>query len=196
MNYLGHAVLSFGNAEVLVGNLIGDHVKGRLALEDYPAGVRKGIELHRSIDEMVDRHPAIARAKLIFREDYRLYAGAIIDTVMDHFLANDPAFFGAESDLEKFTQDVYSKVDGYQELLPPGFAAYYPYMKQRNWLLGYRKLKGIEKSLQGLGRRAKYMPPPDKAYESFVVSYHQLNGCYYDFIGDIAKFAKATVNML
>lgn len=195
MNYLGHAVLSFGNAEVLVGNLIGDHVKGRVALDAYPAGVRKGIELHRRIDEMVDRHPAIARAKLIFREDYRLYAGAIIDTVMDHFLANDPAFFSKETDLEDFTRDVYNKVDAYLDILPEGFAAYYSHMKQHNWLLGYRKLKGIERSLHGLARRAKYMPPPEKAYTSFVVAYHQLNGCYYDFIGDISKFAGAEVRM-
>jgi len=194
MNYLGHAVLSFGNAEVLVGNMIGDHVKGRLPLDGYPVGIRKGIELHRHIDEMVDKHPAIARAKLIFREDYRLYSGAIIDTVMDHFLANDPAFFSTEAHLENFTMDVYRKMDNYRELLPPGFATYYPHMKQHNWLLGYRKLKGIEKSLQGLARRAKYMPPPDRAYASFVVAYHQLNGCYYDFIGDIVKFAKAAVD--
>ena len=191
MNYLGHAVLSFGDPEVLVGNLFGDHVKGRLALDAYPAGIRKGIELHRHIDEMVDKHPAIARAKLVFREDYRLYAGAIIDTVMDHFLANDPAFFTTEDDLAEFTRDVYEKADRLTAFFPPGFAAYYPYMKQHNWLFNYRKLKGIERSLQGLERRAKYMPPADRAFASFVVAYHQLNGCYYDFIGDIVKFARS-----
>lgn len=194
MNYLGHAVLSFSDPEVLVGNLIGDHVKGRQALLSFPEGIRKGIELHRQIDDLVDHHPAIARAKLIFREDYRLYAGAIIDTVMDHFLANDAAFFGSENALETFTQNVYQQADQFVDHFPPGFAAYYPYMKQQNWLLNYRKLRGIEKSLGGLARRAKYMPPPDKAYASFVVSYHQLNGCYYDFIGDIVTFARTSLS--
>lgn len=191
MNYLGHAVLSFGDPEVLVGNLFGDHVKGRLALDGYPAGIRKGIVLHRHIDEMVDKHPAIARAKLIFRDDYRLYSGAIIDTVMDHFLANDPAFFATQEDLAEFTRTVYEKAGSLAAFFPPGFAAYYPYMKQQDWLFNYRKLKGIEKSLHGLWRRAKYMPPTDKAFASFVVAYHQLSGCYYDFIGDIVKFARS-----
>ena len=36
MNYLGHAFLSFNNADILTGNMIADHVKGKLALDKYP----------------------------------------------------------------------------------------------------------------------------------------------------------------
>lgn len=165
-------------------------MKGRLALNNFPEGVRKGIELHRLIDEAVDKHPAVARAKLIFRPVYGLYSGAIVDTVMDHFLANDPRYFPSDGALRSFTASVYNKVDGQEQWFPQGFAAYYPYMKQHDWLFNYRNLRGLEKSLHGLARRAKYMPPPDDAYRSFVVSYYQLNGCYYDFIDDIVTFAR------
>jgi acyl carrier protein phosphodiesterase len=71
MNYLGHAFLSFGDGAVLTGNMIGDHVKGRLALERFPPGIRKGIELHRKIDAKADMHPATLRAKLLFRDLFR-----------------------------------------------------------------------------------------------------------------------------
>ena len=80
MNYLGHAFLSFGDGDILTGNMIGDHVKGKIALEQYPDGIKKGIMLHRKIDEYTDLHPATQRAKLPFREVYGLYAGAIMDT--------------------------------------------------------------------------------------------------------------------
>jgi len=193
MNYLGHAFLSFGDDELLTGNMIGDHVKGRLALEHFPARIKEGIELHRKIDSMVDKHPAMLRAKLLFREDYGLYSGAIIDTVFDHFLASDPKYFPSQDALMAFTQVVYTSLEQQQAYFPESFAAYFPHMKQHNWLLNYRNLKGIERSLHGLSRRAKYMPPIDKAYSIFVTGYYQLNQCYYDFIDDIIKFARQEV---
>jgi acyl carrier protein phosphodiesterase len=190
MNYLGHAFLSFGDSELLTGNMIGDHLKGKMALDKYPVGIKKGILLHRKIDEMADRHPATQRAKLLFREDYGLYSGAIMDTLYDHFLANDPKYFPSQESLREFTVKVYAGIQENEEYLPERFAAYFPHMKEHNWLLNYRGLKGMERSLQGLAHRALYMPPIEKAYEIFVTAYYQLNQCYYDFIDDIIKFAR------
>lgn len=194
MNYLGHAFLSFGNSGVLVGNMIGDHVKGKLALAAFPEGIRNGIMLHRSIDAMADRHPAVMRAKLLFRADYGLYSGAIIDTLFDHFLANDPAYFATAEELQLFTQQVYTALDDHLEHLPLIFAGYFPHMKEHNWLLNYRNLKGMERSLKGLERRAKYIPPIEQAYTTFVSGYYQLNQCYLDFIGDMVRFSKEEIN--
>lgn len=190
MNYLGHAFLSFGDGEILTGNMIGDHVKGRLALDKFPAGIKKGIELHRKIDGYADIHPATSRAKLLFREQYGLYAGAIMDTLYDHFLANDPKIFASETILLNFTGSIYSQLEENEQYFPTSFAEYYPYMKQHNWLYNYRTLKGMERSLGGLARRAVHMPPVDKAYEIFVTGYYQLNQCYFEFIDDVIKFVK------
>lgn len=190
MNYLGHAFLSFGDAEVLTGNMIGDHIKGRLALDSFPAGIKKGIELHRKIDGFADVHPATSRAKLLFREHYGLYSGAIMDTLYDHFLANDPKIFATETVLLTFTTSVYAQLAEHEQYFPPVFASYFPHMKQHNWLYNYRTLKGMERSLGGLARRAAHIPPIDKAYEIFVTCYYQLNQCYYEFIDDVIKFVK------
>lgn len=194
MNYLGHAFLSFGNTELITGNMIGDHVKGKLALDLLPPGIKKGIELHRKIDQMTDTHPASLRAGLLFRHDYGRYSAAIMDTLFDHFLANDPKHFPTQEHLLQFTQSVYNSLSLHQQYFPAGFAAYYPHMVQHNWLLNYRNMKGIEKSLHGLANRAKYIPPIDKAYEIFVTNYYQLNQCYYDFIDDMIKFAKTEID--
>jgi len=45
MNYLAHAKLSFGNRDVVAGNMFSDFVKGR-AKFTYPIGIQRGIELH------------------------------------------------------------------------------------------------------------------------------------------------------
>ena len=190
MNYLGHAFLSFGNTDILTGNMCGDHVKGKLALEKYPADIKKGFLLHRSIDSFSDVHPATQRAKLWFRPDYGLYSGAIMDTLYDHFLANDPKHFSSEPALKTFTQNVYAQLEQNRQWLPETFVRYFAYMQQENWLYNYRTMKGIERSLTGLSRRAQHMPPPGKAYEIFVTHYYQLNQCYYELIDDIIKFVK------
>ena len=96
MNFLAHARLSFSDPEVLVGNMISDFVKGRRQY-DYPAGIQKGIRLHRAIDQFTDTHPVNQEAKLLFRPAYRLYAGAMVDVVYDHFLATDEEEFDEES---------------------------------------------------------------------------------------------------
>lgn len=191
MNYLGHAYLSFGDTDILTGNMIADHVKGRLALADYPEGIRKGIELHRKIDAATDVHPATLRGKLLFREDYGLYSGPILDTLYDHFLASDPKIFSSAAALQAFTEGTYAQLETNAAWFPARFATYFPFMKEQNWLYGYRALKGMERSLGGLHRRALHMPDPRKAYEIFVTNYYMLNQCYYELIDDIISFVKA-----
>jgi acyl carrier protein phosphodiesterase len=191
MNYLGHAFLSFGDRDILTGNMIGDHVKGKIVLDTFPEGIKKGIMLHRKIDGMADAHPATLRAKLLFRADYGLYAGAIMDTLYDHYLANDPKYFANEQALLDFSRQVYSELGENEQYMPEKFRTYFPYMKEHNWLYNYRTLKGMEKSLGGVQRRALHMPPADKAYEIFVGHYYHLNQCYYEFIDDVIKFARA-----
>lgn len=190
MNYLGHAFLSGQDADILTGNMIGDHIKGLIALEKFPDGMRKGILLHRKIDSFADDHRATQRAKVLFRQDYGLYSGAIMDTLYDHFLANDARYFASEKHLFDFTQETYKKLDSRLEYTPDIFKQYFPHMKEHNWLYGYRTLMGMQKSLNGLARRAKHMPPVEKAYEIFISNYYMLGQCYYEFIDDVVNFVK------
>jgi len=109
MNYLAHAVLSFNDEFLLTGNMISDFVKGKKKF-DYPASIQKGIELHRAIDQFTDFHPVTAKAKELFRTDYRLYSGAFIDIVFDHFLALDKEQFLENNGLKNFTEITYGKL--------------------------------------------------------------------------------------
>ena len=194
MNYLGHAYLSFGDSEVLTGNMIGDYVKGKLAEANYPPQIWKGIILHRKIDEFADNHPATRRSKLFFRTDYGLYSGAIMDTLYDHFLANDPKIFASDKDLLDFSKKIYNQLDSHAINFPETFRQYYPHMVAHNWLYGYRAVKTMERSLTGLARRAKHMPPPQKAYELFIAHYYQLNQSYFELIDDMVPFVKNELN--
>ena len=169
--------------------MIGDYIKGNEALTALPEGIRKGVRLHRLIDSYTDAHPAVNKCKTYFREDYRLYAGAFVDAMFDHFIANDPQCFESETRLLTFTQDTYRNIDTNLSILPEKFQNVFLYMKSENWLYQYRTLKGIEKSFGGLVRRAKYLETDEQsAFRTLVTNFYTLNQFYYEFIDDIKGY--------
>lgn len=188
MNYLAHAYLSFGHPQILVGNLISDFVKGKKKF-DYSEGIQKGIVLHRQIDWFTDEHQATKLAKNIFRPYYRLYSGAFVDVVYDHFLANDEKEFSEES-LLAFSENVYETIGPFINELPPRFSMMFPYMKMQNWLFNYRTRWGTEKSFGGLVRRAAYLEESDAAAATFNENYHRLKQCYDAFFPELKVFAR------
>lgn len=193
MNYLGHAYLSFGNAETLTGNMMGDFVKGMDALEHFPQGIRNGLMLHRHIDTFTDEHFAIRQAKVMFRPVYGLYSGAVVDTLMDHFIANDQLLFPEEKDLQLFAQNVYRQLESYRDYFPDKFIPYFQSMMQHNWLLNYRSEEGLLRALNGLKRRARHIEEVESAYALFRQNKLELQSYYELFMTDIISFVKIEV---
>lgn len=194
MNYLGHAVLSYNEPSILVGNMISDFVKGSSKF-GYPASIQKGIALHREIDNFTDAHPSVAKAKDFFRPHYRLYSSPIVDIVFDNFIANDASLFAEES-LLSFTDWVYDTLEAETIHLPMHFLNVLTYMKAGNWLYNYRTAEGIKKSLQGLARRASYMHDSTKAFEIFMAHYNELQKCYEEFMPAVKQMAKQKLGEL
>jgi acyl carrier protein phosphodiesterase len=187
MNYLAHAYLSFNDEEILLGNLVSDFVKGKKKF-DFTEGIQKGITLHRAIDTFTDSHEATKIAKEIFRPCYRLYSGAFVDVVYDHFLATDVSEFSEQS-LEEFSENVYKTVDRHISELPEPFARMFPYMKSQNWLFNYRTRWGTESSFGGVVRRARYLEESETAASLFEKHYNAFEQCYRAFFPDVKSFA-------
>jgi acyl carrier protein phosphodiesterase len=195
VNYLAHAYLSYDLPDVLTGNLISDFVKGKRKL-DYPPAIRVGIALHRAIDGFTDVHGATRRAKSYFRADYGLYSGPVTDVVYDHFLATDARIFPTAGDLAAFAQRTYGQLAGREGLFPERFGRLFPFMRNQDWLSGYRLKEGIYASLGGLARRAAYMPDPGQACRLFETHYAELGDCYRDFFPELEDFARRTLEGL
>lgn len=195
MNYLAHAYLSFDNADILLGNMISDFVKGKKKFE-YPLSIQKGIQLHRAIDAFTDEHPITARAKNFFRPRYRLYSGTFIDVVYDHFLALDKSQFEAYGNIENFSKQTYHSLQTNSTYFPLQFQKMFPYMQSQNWLYNYQFKSGIQKSFQGLVFRAVYLKESDIAYSVFNEFYDELQKCYAAFFPDLKQYARETFNQL
>lgn len=195
MNYLAHAFLSFNKTDILAGNMISDFVKGKTKY-NYPPDIQKGIHLHRLIDEFTDAHPVTSKAKNYFRPQYRLYSGAFIDVVYDHFLAIDKKQFEAYGNIETFSHQVYQLLENNFLLFPLRFQRMFSYMKSQNWLYNYQFKEGIQKSFQGLVYRATYLNESVIAYEIFNEYYSELQNCYDEFFPELLQFASENLSKL
>jgi acyl carrier protein phosphodiesterase len=194
MNFLAHAYLSFGRPEVLVGNLIADFVHGSAQLGFAPR-VRTGIRLHRAIDAFTDAHAATRRAKALMTPSCGRYSGVCVDIIYDHFLASDPAYFSTAS-LFEFARRTYGILDEHAPELPSRFREMFFYMREHDWLYGYRLTAHIEGTFSGVYRRAKFLPDSGPAFEAFMEQYGRLQSCYADFIPEVVAFATESLSRL
>lgn len=85
MNYIAHIHIGCHTQTSLLGNFLGDFVKGS-QLQDLPTEIEKGIRLHRCIDVFTDSHPLIVKLRQNFPADIRRMAGVIIDIYFDYLL--------------------------------------------------------------------------------------------------------------
>jgi acyl carrier protein phosphodiesterase len=188
MNYLAHAFLSFNNADLLVGNMIADYVKGNKQFE-FHKNIQAGIQLHRAIDHFTDTHESTQEIKNLFRPAYRLYAGAFIDVVYDYFLANDTNHFANENTLNVFASNTYQILEKRQADFPEKFGNMFPFMQSQNWLYNYRTEEGMQKSFGGLRKRAKYISETDTAFKIFIDSKVVIQQSYDYFFPALKKMA-------
>jgi len=187
VNYLAHAYLSFGDSDILAGNMISDFVKGKKKY-DYSARIQMGITLHRKIDEYTDSHPATKEAKEYLKKSAGPYAGAFMDIVYDHFLANDPYEF-EEGTLAEFAQNTYRQLAPFQNEFPEKFRRFFYYMQMQDWLFNYRSTQGIHNSFRGLCHRAKYIKDAEPVFESFLTHYEELKMSYEFFFPHVKTLA-------
>ena len=146
MNFLAHTYLSGNNEEIIVGNFMGDYVKGRNYLL-FPVEVKKGILIHRDIDSFTDMHLITRRNKQRVAPRYHKYAGIIIDIFYDHFLAS---LWDQYSDipLQDFVSRTYDLLKRNYKVLPESIKRWFPTFLENNWMMTYRTVDGIEMVLE------------------------------------------------
>ncbi|SHJ51864.1 Acyl carrier protein phosphodiesterase [Hymenobacter daecheongensis DSM 21074] len=160
MNFLAHLLLSGSPAatpdydDIVVGNFAAEAVRGRAALEAYPATVQRGIRLHRFIDSFTDSHPVVRRSTARLRAaGLGKWAGVVADVGYDHLLARDFAEFHPAEPLPAFAQRMYALLHARRQELPERLQHMFQYMRRDDWLTGYARPEGLNRALLGLSRR-------------------------------------------
>ncbi|MCF8226140.1 MAG: ACP phosphodiesterase [Bacteroidales bacterium] len=187
MNFLAHTYLSGCNEEIIVGNFMGDYVKGRNYLH-LPELVRKGILIHRDIDTFTDSHRITRLSRLRLVKKYHKYSGVIVDIFYDHFLASLWSDY-CGIPLNEYINTTYDLLKRNYKTLPQGIKVWFPTFLENNWMLAYRTVEGIELVLDRMSANTSL---PD--HTGFAIE--TLRSKYDDFQTDFQKFFPAIIDFI
>lgn len=157
MNYLVHLFLAEDSPSNLLGNLMGDFVKGRLD-DTFPIEIRRGIELHRRVDAFAHDNLRYRQSKNRLDAGYGYFRGVLIDVFYDHFLARNWHRYRSLP-LEDFAARIYRLLEVHFEQLPPGLQQVAPRMIEYNWLVSYRDVDTIGRVLRQISTRLQRPNP-------------------------------------
>lgn len=136
MNYLAHLVLSGDDADLMLGNFIGDAVKGSPESQ-YPDAIARGIRLHRWIDSTADGHPLAQEARAALRPALGRFSGVGVDLLYDHFLARHFEKATKGKSLDAFATWASAMLMPRQAEMPLRSQRFFQAMVTHNWLVGY-----------------------------------------------------------
>ena len=188
MNFLAHIHLSGDHPKIMIGNFIGDFVKGRNLTDRFETEIAKGIELHRLIDEFTDTHPVVQLSKDRLRPKYRHYAGVIVDMFYDHYLAKNWEVHHHQN-LHDYAESFYALTAEHELILPLRVQKMLPYMISGNWLVNYGKTEGLHRALSGMARRTPFESKMEQAVADLVQDYKSYQEEFNLFFPELKQFA-------
>ncbi len=183
MNFLAHFYLSHMDDALIIGNFLGDFVKGQ-QYRDYPDTIAGGIMLHREIDHFTDHHPVHRQSKRRLGDRYGHYAGVAIDMFYDHILAVNWVSY-ADVPLPDFSRHVYSVLKANESMLPETARHVLRYMAEQDWLLHYQKIESIQNALRGISRRTAFVSNLENAVLDLEAFFPEFEQDFINFFPEI-----------
>ncbi|WP_070966810.1 ACP phosphodiesterase [Vibrio sonorensis] len=188
MNYLAHLHIADNCESSLLGNLLGDFVKGNPE-NRFASPIVNGIKLHRFVDRYTDNHPLMKNAKQYFPSKLKRYAPIALDMFWDHGLALNWNQFHSTS-LTSFCRYAESSVTAEMVPgLPDRFIILHQNMWKGKWLSSYQDIENIGFALQKISLRSPRMAPLSFCYDTLYDNRAELNGIFVELYPDVLEKA-------
>ncbi len=195
MNFLAHLHIADHANSHLMGNLLGDFVKGDPG-KQFDSDVADGIRLHRFVDSLTDNHPLVLQQKQYFPPSLRRFAPIALDMFWDHCLALHWHEFSLLS-LEQFLHKaqhicLQQQSQITEQTIPIRYTKVTQSMWQGQWLLSYQELDNINYALQRMSLRSERMQPlalcGEVLSQHYIALTHVFNLLYPQVLQQSKKF--------
>lgn len=186
MNFLAHLLFADPTPESRIANLMGDHIKGRIA-PDWQPLLRDGVILHRKIDAFTDSHPIVLQSCARLSPRRRRFAGIILDICFDHYLCRHWHRFN-EQPLSCFVDDCYRQLSAYQGYMPDSMQRPLRAMIDQDWLSAYAERDNIALVLDRVALRLSQPERMLGAGEEFAGHYQLLEQDFLCFFPSLQSF--------
>ena len=191
MNYLAHLFLAEPSADSMIGNLLGDFIKGPVHNYEtkYNPDILQGIITHRQIDYFTDRHRICKQSKQRINPNLSRYSGIIIDICYDHFLSCHWNQFTSEN-LNDFINHVYLILQENQAILPANLQKALPSMISQNWLKSYQEIAGIDLTFHRISKRLTRKNNLAMASQELINNYRELEADFLTFFPELINYVQ------
>ena len=153
MNYIAHIHIGFHTQTSLLGNFLGDFVKGQVR-DTLPQSLEQGVIIHRKVDQFTDNHALVKKLRQAFPASLRRVSGIVIDVVFDHYLLKHWNRFSQQSS-EQVLSRFYQQLAAFDAIEHPHFKRIKSSLISSEWLIDYqhratclRAFKAIEHRLR------------------------------------------------
>lgn len=186
MNFLFHMLLSGNDDQILIGNFMGDFVKGPLT-DRFPERIRQGLTLHRRIDSFAGTNDLFQCSRRRLDPHYGLYRSVLIDLFYDHFLVKEWQQWSDEP-LDRYLARTRSVIEGQIAELPERLQKFVPVIFEE-LLPSYGEVNGIGIALERMSRRVTRSNPLKGAEAELLRHYSDLRADFIEFMPLVCQFS-------
>ncbi|HOY17972.1 MAG TPA: ACP phosphodiesterase [Haliscomenobacter sp.] len=186
MNFLAHFFLSGDDPALMTGNFLADFISNR-EVNELPEEIRRGIVLHRQIDQYTDAHEAVRQSIQRLYPRHRKYAPVLVDVYYDYFLIHNWAQFTTE-DFAAFRERAYAALRLYLPAMPPSLHSRVLGMVQADWLSSYGVYEGLEYTFMRMKSRTSMPEQLEGAVETLKVFREEMDAEFRWFFPEVVGF--------
>ena len=192
MNYLAHVYLSCHDDDLLIGNFIADFLTTK-EVQLQPPAIKRGIDLHKSIDSFTDQHPEVKACIVILRPTQGKYSPVIADILFDYFLTRNWHTY-SDIELELFSSTVYKILEENCDTFPSKLRTMLPHMIEDDFLLSCKNETRLIKTFERLKKRVKFDNHFDTIISDLKKHHDELNLHFLAFFPDLIKHVNIFCN--
>jgi acyl carrier protein phosphodiesterase len=186
MNFLGHLYFSNNDTSLMYANLFGDFVKGK-DLDRFSAVQKKGIILHRAIDQYIDHHSAVTDLMHQLYPHLPKVTGIAIDLFFDHLLAKQWDNYHSSS-LNDFLANFYSVSIKDDPNYPEEYKIFIQQLKRHNWIASYPQFHALEKMSKGVASRISFKNSLESAPTVYLKFESQIEQTFKHYMIDAQNY--------
>lgn len=195
MNYIAHIHLGVHTRTSLLGNFLGDFVKGP-NFSWLPLPLQLGVKLHRKVDQYTDAYSEVIDLKRQFPASLRRMSGVVLDIYFDHLLLNHWLCFSEQSSTACLAA-FYQELEHTEVFIPGRFDGVRDSLLKHRWLAKYKHPSTCLSAFLSIEKRLRdKVVFAEQSMLHIERNHYAIEQVFLNFYPQLQDFSKATAEKI